>query len=282
MDLFNWQPILSDLSKKLFIPREIPAFLMKAALETIYNVEVTGTENVPLNGGAILVCNHTDSLDIPVTGLYLPRKVVFLAKSELFYPQEEIVKAINSPMLPLASLPPLQSARKIIEDILNALGERHKEQLEQWGGVPIVRSFHGEGAKAAVEYYERVEQQMIDILKSGEILAIFPEGTRTSTGMMAPFKALAAKIAIRANVPVIPSGINGAWKMSTPEAFLSGKAFRAKITYNIGNIVPPDQFPTTNEKKSAKLLTEELEKRVHYLIHHQEKRKKSRRFANVL
>jgi 1-acyl-sn-glycerol-3-phosphate acyltransferase len=100
---------------------------------------------------------------------------------------------------------------------------------------------------------------------------------------MGSFKALAAKLAIKAQVPIIPTGISGAWNISSPKAFLSGQAFRTKIEYHIGNPVTPEQFPKeANEKKAAKILTEELEKRVYYLTTHYERRGQSRKFTTVL
>lgn len=276
--------MLGDLNKLLdllYIPREVPQFLIKNVLELIYTIEITGEENIPLKGGAVLVSNHTDSLDIPVIGLYLPRKVVFLGKNEVFNPHELLVNYMNSPRSPFKNLP-LNLAKPVMENVITTIGERYREQIKRWGGIPVVRGFQGNSAKDAVKYYEKLEHQMVDIIQSGEILSIFPEGTRTTSGVMASFKAMAAKLAIRAQVPIIPSGISGAWNMSEPEAFLSGQAFSTKIIYNVGNPIPPEQFPDGNEKKAAKLLTEELEKRVYYLATSPEKRKKSRRFAAVL
>ncbi|MEM7179736.1 MAG: lysophospholipid acyltransferase family protein [Spirochaetota bacterium] len=276
--------MLADLNKFLdlfYIPREIPQFFAKNILDLIYTINVQGTEKVPRTGGAVLVCNHTDSLDIPVQGIYFPRKVVFLGKNEIFNPQDMFVQYINSPQSPFRHLP-LNVGKPILESLLQTLGERHKEQMRRWGGIPIMRNFQGNSAKDAVAYYEKIENQMVEIIRSGEILSIFPEGTRTSSGVMGPFKAMAAKVAIRANVPIIPSGISGAWNMSEPAAFLSGEAFRTKISYNIGNPIPPEQFPQASEKKAAKLLTEELEKRVYYLATSPDERNQSRRFATVL
>ncbi|MCB1141611.1 MAG: 1-acyl-sn-glycerol-3-phosphate acyltransferase [Leptospiraceae bacterium] len=264
-----------------FIPRDIPVFLFKTLIENIYKIEITGMENIPKTGGAVLVCNHTDALDVPIQGVFLPRKITFLGKYELFNPQEPILQMIRDKNSPLAS-PLFAPLVSILEENLKNFGDYYAKQMKLWGGMPVIRSFQGTDAKAAVAYYEKLENYMVDILKSGEILSIYPEGTRTETGLMGPFKAMAAKIAIRAKVPLIPSGISGAWKMSTTQAFLSGAAFRTKITYNIGNPIPPDQFPNDSEKKSAKMLTEELEKRVYYLTTHWERRGSSRRFATVL
>jgi 1-acyl-sn-glycerol-3-phosphate acyltransferase len=264
-----------------YIPRDVPVFLFKALLERIYTIEVTGLNLFPKSGGAIFICNHTDSLDIPIQAIYLPRRTVFLGKYEIFNPQEDLIQLLKSDTSFFSS-PPFSILKNSMEDSLNLMGRVFSGQLKHWGGMPIMRNYRGNDAKSAVAYYEDLENYMCDILKSGEILSIFPEGTRTETGIMAPFKAMAAKLAIKANVPIIPAGISGAWKMSTPQALLSGAAFKTKILLNIGNPIPPDQFPRENEKKSAKKLTEEIEKRVYYLTTHWERRGQSRRFATVL
>jgi len=65
---------IQKMIEPFFIPREVPVFLMKAMLESIYKIEVTGLENFPKSGGAILVCNHTDALDIPVQAIFSSSK----------------------------------------------------------------------------------------------------------------------------------------------------------------------------------------------------------------
>ena len=47
-------------------------------------VEVTGTENLPRKGPLIVVANHLNNADPPVLGAALPRRLVFMAKSEMF------------------------------------------------------------------------------------------------------------------------------------------------------------------------------------------------------
>lgn len=271
-----------DLFKPKYIPRDVPVFLIRNLLTSIYKIEVTGLKNIPPSGGAVLVCNHTDNLDVFVQGVFIPRKVVFLGKYELFHPEEPILQFLNSENSPFQQIPFLSPIKEGIEKVLKEVSNLYSSQLREWGSMPVIRGYHGNDAKEAVRYYEELENYICDILKSGEIVSIFPEGTRTKTGVMGPFKALAAKLAIRAQVPIIPSGISGAWKMSEPKAFLSGAAFKTKITYNIGNPIPPEQYPKENEKKAAKLLTEELEKRVYFLTTHWERRGQSRRFATVL
>lgn len=47
-------------------------------------VSVRGLENVPRSGPLVIVCNHLDDADPGILCAYLPRRVVFLAKAELF------------------------------------------------------------------------------------------------------------------------------------------------------------------------------------------------------
>ncbi|KIY21014.1 MULTISPECIES: lysophospholipid acyltransferase family protein [Mesobacillus] len=58
--------------------------LVKAALKTVYRIEVIGMENIPADGGILLCSNHIDNLDPPVVGITAPRPVYFMAKEELF------------------------------------------------------------------------------------------------------------------------------------------------------------------------------------------------------
>lgn len=273
----------ANLEDLFMIPREVPKFLLRQILDLVYDIEITGLDFIPKTGGAVLISNHTDILDVPVQGVYIERKIIYLAKYELFHPQEEILRYIENPRSPFAK-PPLSLTKPAIKTLLNRMGNSFAKTLQHWGGMPIIRNATGENMdkKQAMEYYAQMEDYMVDIVRSGEILSIYPEGTRTETGIMGSFKAMAAKIALRAGVPIIPSGISGAHNMSKPEAFLTGSAFKAKIRYNIGQPIPPEDFPAGQDKKSAKELTEELERRVYFLKDHPERRGKPRKFVSKI
>jgi 1-acyl-sn-glycerol-3-phosphate acyltransferase len=47
--------------------------------------QVTGRENVPREGGILIIANHTSYADPPIVGSCFPRPVNFMAKSELFF-----------------------------------------------------------------------------------------------------------------------------------------------------------------------------------------------------
>jgi len=56
-------------------------------------------------------------------------------------------------------------------------------------------------------------------LKAGELVLIFPEGTRTRDGQLAPLKPGFISVARRSRVPLIPVGLDGAyqaWPRTSP------------------------------------------------------------------
>lgn len=52
----------------------------------IYRVRVIGRENVPKDGALILAPNHFSQMDHFFVGVYLRRKIRFMAKSQMFGP----------------------------------------------------------------------------------------------------------------------------------------------------------------------------------------------------
>ena len=49
-----------------------------------YRVRPIGRRNVPRHGGVVLAPNHFSQMDHFFTGVYLPRRICFMAKSQLF------------------------------------------------------------------------------------------------------------------------------------------------------------------------------------------------------
>lgn len=58
--------------------------LLLLCLRCGFGMRVSGRSNVPRSGGVIVACNHISNLDPPVLGSAVPRRVSFMAKSELF------------------------------------------------------------------------------------------------------------------------------------------------------------------------------------------------------
>ena len=92
-------------------------------------------------------------------------------------------------------------------------------------------------------------------LKAGELVLIFPEGTRTSDGEIAPLKPGFIAVARRSRVPLIPIAMDGAyqaWPRSAPFPRLS------RVAVVIGPPIQPDDLTGFTDED----LLAELEQRL--------------------
>ncbi|GAB3550320.1 1-acyl-sn-glycerol-3-phosphate acyltransferase [Actinopolyspora lacussalsi subsp. righensis] len=127
--------------------------------------KIEGAHHVPESGGAILVSNHLAVADSFLMPLMLPRRVTFLAKREYFTGKG------------------LTGALKRI--FFSGVGQ-----------VPLDRS-SGAAAQAALD-------TGIRLLREGQLLGLYPEGTRSPDGRLYKGKTGVARMALEADVPVIP------------------------------------------------------------------------------
>ena len=82
----------------------------------------------------------------------------------------------------------------------------------QRAGLIMVDTHSTEGLKKTMADAERK-------LSRGMSLVVFPEGRRTSTGKMAPFKPGAYKLAVEFNLPVVPITIDGSYQVMPRTTF---------------------------------------------------------------
>ncbi len=66
----------------------------------------------------------------------------------------------------------------------------------------------------------KVMNDATEYLKQGYSMVIFPEGTRSKGGPMGEFKAGSLRIAVKANVPIVPVTIKGSFKLMEQNGFL--------------------------------------------------------------
>ena len=135
---------------------------------------VKGMDNVPATGPAILVSNHLSFSDSIFLPLAVPRPVSFLAKSEYF-------------------------TGSGLKGKLTAAFFRMTNQL------PIDRS-GGAASEAAL-------RAGVKVLEGGNLLGIYPEGTRSPDGRLYRGKTGVAKMALQTGVPVIPVAMIGTDKV---------------------------------------------------------------------
>ena len=87
----------------------------------------------------------------------------------------------------------------------------------------------------------------IRLLKEGEILGIFPEGTRNKTNeILLPFKEGTTRIAIKTKKPIIPFGISGKYKVG------------GGITIRFGEAIDFNQIKVENENEYLRDKVKEL------------------------
>jgi len=108
-----------------------------------------------------------------------------------------------------------------------------KFTLAMLGGIPVERN--GNTIPAM--------KRGLACIRDGYTMLIHPEGTRTRDGKMHEFKGGAAKLAIDANVPIIPVRIDGAWDIfpphkKRPKIFRFGGRYPISITF--GKPIEPD------------------------------------------
>jgi len=88
------------------------------------------------------------------------------------------------------------------------------------GNFPIDRSDARNTARSL--------RNVIEGVKSGKSLAVFPEGTRTPDGKLQQFKPGAFKIALKARVPIVPVSIRGTFKL-LPKTTLAPRPGRVEV-----------------------------------------------------
>jgi 1-acyl-sn-glycerol-3-phosphate acyltransferase len=143
----------------------LKTFVLGPLLRFIFRPWTRGVENVPRSGAAILASNHLSFSDSIFLPLQCPRPVVFLAKSEYF-----TGKGIKGFFVKLF--------------------------FKSTGQLPIDRS----GGKAS----EAALNTGLGVLEQGQLLGIYPEGTRSPDGRLYRGRTGIARMALEAKVPVIP------------------------------------------------------------------------------
>ena len=66
--------------------------------------------------------------------------------------------------------------------------------------------------------YAEIEQDSASTIAQGNSIIVYPEGTRTTTGDLLPFKNGAFYIAVRNSLPVLPTTIGGSFEAWLPRA----------------------------------------------------------------
>jgi len=142
--------------------------LFRPLIRVLMRPRLVGAERVPQTGGALVAGNHLSGWDTLVVPGMLPRRMTFPAKAELF-----------------VSKGPLSW---VVSRFLRAVGI-----------LPMDRA----GGRASASSMDVV----LEALREGKVVGIFPEGTRSPDGRLYRGKTGVARLALSAGVPVIPVGL---------------------------------------------------------------------------
>jgi 1-acyl-sn-glycerol-3-phosphate acyltransferase len=144
--------------------------IVQPLAKAVWRPTVIGLEHVPPTGGVILASNHLSFVDSVVIPIVVPRKVVFLAKSDYFTGS-------------------------------GVRGTASRIWFEALGMLPVDR----DDTKAALDSLDTA----LSVLAKGEAFGIYPEGTRSRDGRLYRGRTGVAHLALTAGVPVVPVGLAG-------------------------------------------------------------------------
>lgn len=148
-------------------------------LKLLFRPWVEGEENIPAEGAAIFASNHLSFSDSIFLPLVVSRRVTFLAKSDYFTGR--------------------------------GLKGRATAAFFKGAGQLSVDRSGGRAGLAAVN-------SGLKVLRRGELLGIYPEGTRSPDGRLYRGRTGVARMALQAGCPVLPVAMIG-----TDKAQPSGK-----------------------------------------------------------
>jgi 1-acyl-sn-glycerol-3-phosphate acyltransferase len=144
----------------------------------VFRPRVVGLENVPAKGAAIIASNHLSFSDSFFAPLVIPgRKVTFMAKAEYFN-------------------------RKGVK------GWFSRVFFKSIGQLSVDRS----GGRASAAGL----RTGLEVLQAGELLGIYPEGTRSPDGRLYRGRTGIARMVLESGVPVIPCAMVNTDRLQPP------------------------------------------------------------------
>jgi 1-acyl-sn-glycerol-3-phosphate acyltransferase len=178
---------------------------------------VEGLENIPRSGGAIFAGNHLSVADELFLGSVVPRHIAFWAKSDYF-----IGTGIKG---------------MLTRQLMHGLGAI---RVERAGGRAALTAFDG----------------AIPVLKAGDMVAIYPEGTRSPDGRLYRGRTGAARLAVAAGVPIIPVGNLGTDKVQPIGQPYPRPVGWGKVTVKFGK--PIETTGRSDDRASLRELTDQV------------------------
>ncbi len=183
-------------------------------VQAVFHPSVSGREHVPATGPAILAGNHVSVSDHFFVPHVLNRKVIYLAKAQYFTGQG-IVGRLTARMF-------------------NALGQKPVDRDSGRAGLAAI-------ATAA------------EVLAEGNLLGIYPEGTRSPDGRLYRGRVGVARLWLESGAPLLPCAVIGSFEVQPPGQKLPK---RAKVPVAVKFGPPMDLAKYDGRKRDARLYRE--------------------------
>ncbi|MDW5442536.1 MFS transporter [Polaromonas sp. SM01] len=195
----------------LLVPEYLLRFIALFASRCVYRFKVRGEDNIPVQGPAVLTCNHVSFVDPVLLMAASPRPIYFLMDHRIF------------------KMPVLGWLFRLAK------------------AIPVAP--RGEDPAA----YDAAFEAAAQVLRNGDLLAIFPEGGITRDGTLQEFKGGIMKILENAErdgltVPVVPMALTNLWGSFFSRVEQGGAMVRpfrrgllSRVGLNAGAAMPPAQ-----------------------------------------
>ena len=170
----------------------VTKYTLGVTLKIIFRPRARGVRNVPRRGPVILASNHLSFSDHFFGPLPIPRKVIFLAKSEYFTGRG--LKGLIS--------------RAFFAGV---------------GQIPVDRAGGAAGEQAI--------RTGLQVLAAGHVLGIYPEGTRSPDGRLYRGKTGVARLAIESGAPVVPCAMIDTFRFQPPTTIWPNPRYRPGVRF---------------------------------------------------
>uniref|UniRef100_A0AAU3H5E4 1-acyl-sn-glycerol-3-phosphate acyltransferase n=1 Tax=Streptomyces sp. NBC_01401 TaxID=2903854 RepID=A0AAU3H5E4_9ACTN len=186
-------------------------------LRLTFRPRIEGLGHIPDDGAAIVAGNHLSFSDHFLMPAILKRRITFLAKAEYF------------------TGPGIKG--RLTAAFFHSIGQ-----------IPVDRSGK-EAGQAAI-------REGLGVLSKGELLGIYPEGTRSHDGRLYKGKVGVAVMAIKAGVPVIPCAMVGTFEIQPPGQKVPSIK---RVTIRFGEPLDFSRYAGLEDQKAAiRAVTDEI------------------------
>lgn len=133
--------------------------------------------------------------------------------------------------------------------------------FKKWWWYPLVKSTSQIMVDRKNSNKEDVYKKVFSILRSGNVLGIFPEGTRSADGKIGKTFTGVAKFAIESKCPVVPIGIKGAYEIMSRHD--KRPKFKKIIEIKIGKPIYFEKYyEKDNDETILRAATDEIMKQI--------------------